>query len=612
MCGFVGIIGDSRPLDHSIVEKMLDTIRHRGPDDNGILQLPCASFGHVRLSIVDLTDGGSQPMVSPKGNILLFNGMIYNYKELRSELSGKYQFLSQSDSEVLLAALEVWGIGCLEKLNGMFAFCWFERETKNTYLARDRFGQKPLYYSLKKDRLIFSSEIKSLLTAGVSPAPNQAQWVGYMTRGDSDASDQTYFAEICQVKASEYIVFNSKKQIVRNNYYSIPNQIRHFFSDTPIVYEHLYELLENVARLHMRADVEVGLMLSGGFDSSALLALIANTENLHKQTSCFSVEFLDEFSEKKWVEKAVNHHELDSHYVSLTPDYCVDEFAREIYSLEGPSGGIMNFGLSKMMEIISQKSIKVVHDGTGLDEAFGGYENHQALFLKHLFCEKDPDFERHLAAYAKCRSLELSVARNFIENFRPEEQKAIDGSNPYRNDLLNLDEFLLADDTLDDMQLNNHHAVNDALIKYLVRDKIPKNTRMKDRVSMARGIELRLPFLDHRLVEFGIATHPALFFECGRTKSLLRSAMHGHMDDDVRLATKRSIQSPQTLWLQSEPFKSFVGDLIHSKSFQERGLFKVPDVITAFSHFCKNGAANSFFVWQWINYEVMHRVFHDH
>ena len=163
-----------------------------------------------------------------------------------------------------------------------------------------------------------------------------------------------------------------------------------------------------------------------------------------------------------------------------------------------------------------------------------------------------------------------------------------------------------------DSQFHDDYAVNDALRNYLVKDKIPRNMRMKDRISMARGIELRLPFLDHRLVEFGVAMHPSLFFECGRTKSVLRNAMHSHMDDDVRLATKRSIQSPQAQWLCSEPFKSFVGDLIHSKSFQERGLFKVPEVIDAFHNFCHHGAANSFFVWQWINYEMMHRVYHDH
>ena len=160
MCGLAGVVGESESLDYSIVGQMLDAIIHRGPDAYQILQVPGASFGHVRLSIVDLTYAGSQPMVSPQGNVLLFNGMIYNYRELRSELSSRYRFLSRSDSEVLLAALEVWGIGCLEKINGMFAFCWFECKTKNTYLARDRFGQKPLYYSMQKGRLYFSSEIK--------------------------------------------------------------------------------------------------------------------------------------------------------------------------------------------------------------------------------------------------------------------------------------------------------------------------------------------------------------------------------------------------------------------------------------------------------------------
>jgi asparagine synthase (glutamine-hydrolysing) len=612
MCGLAGIIGDTEPLDLSIVEQMLNAIQHRGPDARGILQVPEASFGHVRLSIVDLTDAGSQPMVSPQGNILLFNGMIYNYQELRSELSSRYNFLSQSDSEVLLAALEVWGIGCIEKLNGMFAFCWFECKTKNTYLARDRFGQKPLYYSLKKGRLFFSSEIKSLLTAGVSSEPNQRQWFGYMTRGESDASDQTYFAQVFQVKPSEYILFTPKKQVVKKVYYSVPTQIKYFPSDAPLVFERLYELLENVTRLHMRADVEIGVMLSGGFDSSALLALIANTESLRDQTSCFSVEFSDEFSEKEWIEKAVGHYELGSHYVNLTPSFCVDEFAREIYSLEGPSGGIMNFGLSKLMETISQNSVKVVHDGTGLDEAFGGYDNHHALFLKNLFCKKHPDYESYLAAYAGCRSIELTIAHDFIKNFRPDEQKAIDGTSPFRNDLFNLDDFIPTNMSFNDSKFHDDYVVNNALKNYLIRDKIPRNTRMKDRASMALGIELRLPFLDHRLVEFGLAMHPALFFGCGRTKSVLRSAMHLHMDDEVRLATKRSIQSPQALWLRNEPFKSFIGDLIHSKSFQERGFFKVPDVIDAFSHFCQHGAVNSFFVWQWINYEMMHRVYHDH
>jgi asparagine synthase (glutamine-hydrolysing) len=608
MCGIAGIIGPNQADDERVVENMLSVIKHRGPDDTVVQRFEGACLGHVRLSIIDVGNGGKQPAQSKSGLSLVFNGMIYNYIELKKALTRHYNFLSRSDTEVLLAAFDIWGSDCLEKLNGMFAFCAFNQETKLASFVRDRFGQKPLFYAFAEGRLFFASEVKSLIAAGFEASSNQNAWANYLSKGNSDASRETFFENIFQLGAAEIMEFQYGLAPKISKYFQLrPSTLRRDMSDETVARK-LYELLSDAVDIHMRSDVPVGISLSGGFDSSSLLALLDNLGHLSEPIKCLSVDFGANFSEKEWIERAAQHHNLKPQIYSYKPEECIEDFDKMLWHLEAPSGGIMNFALGKVMSGAKDNGVRVIHDGTGLDEAFAGYMNHHAAYIGQLGLSGDGGYEDALNEFALNWGYHISKASDICKRVALSENTAIDGTNSIRKELLNISEDHLLNDGEEKTPVFNIH---ENLVKYFVKDKIPRNMRMKDRLSMSYGIELRLPFLDHRLVEFALTLPASMYFLGGRSKAIVRSAMRGHMNESVRLAKKRSVQSPQGTWLGSEPMQSFVGDLIHSRSFIGRPLLKHERVKKAFNDYCTKGSENSFFIWQWLNYEMWHRIFID-
>jgi asparagine synthase (glutamine-hydrolysing) len=253
-----------------------------------------------------------------------------------------------------------------------------------------------------------------------------------------------------------------------------------------------------------------------------------------------------------------------------------------------------------------------MQDGSGLDEAFGGYQNHHNIYIAELFKNGSYKAKKALQEYANNWGMDINSARFSVDSELKHNITSIDGTVPVRPDLLRPD-FLSAHS----IQLHSKRfestgdAVRDAFIDYLQVSKIPRNMRMKDRTSMAFGIELRVPFLDHHLVEYALNLPPSFHFHQGYSKSVVRKALTGAMDEAVRLAPKRSIQAPQGLWLMQEPMRSYVENLINSESFADRGVFDVKKVKSSFEEFCSGKYDNSFFVWQWINLEEWFRIFID-
>jgi asparagine synthase (glutamine-hydrolysing) len=608
VCGVAGIIGPNSADDVHLVEKMLGAIKHRGPDDSSISRLDGACLGHVRLAIVDLGPGGKQPVHSEGKVSLVFNGMLYNYIELKNELNPHYNFKSKSDTEVLLACLDVWGIECLPKLNGMFAFCAFNQSSKLATFARDRFGQKPLFYAFKKGRLFFASEIKALLAAGFKGRSNQKAWLEYLAKGISDNDKETFFEGIFQLGQSEVLEFSFGSAPKIYQYYKLSASTIDNSISQEVAAEKLYHLLADVVNIHMRSDVPVGVSLSGGFDSSALLALLSDLGHLSKSIKCLAADFGSVFSEKYWIEQAADYHNLSPSIFSYKPEDLISDFDRMMWHLEAPSGGVMNFALGKVMEGAEEQGLKVIHDGTGLDEAFAGYKNHHAAYVGQMGLAGDVNYDAALKAFSLNWAHDISQSANFCYKVAQSESTSIDGTDPLRKDLLNIPEYYFCKDEKEKHSVSSLH---ENLIKYFTTDKIPRNMRMKDRLSMSYGIELRLPFLDHRLIDFALSLPTFMYFLGGRSKAIVRSAMSNRMDESVRVAKKRSIQSPQGMWLGSEPIKTFVGDLIHSRSFMERPLLKHDKIQLAYNEYCSNRSENSFFIWQWLNYEMWHRTFID-
>ena len=611
MCGVAGILGETRVGDEERVRAMLDVMPHRGPDAARVQTLQGAVVGFRRLSIIDLSERSMQPLTSRHSScVMVFNGEIYNFKELRSELAGRHRFETTGDAEVLMAAWDEWGERCLERLNGMFGLCIYDPLTRRAFFARDRFGQKPLYLARHGDQLLFASEVKALLAGGVPARPDMTVWSRYLLHASYDDSTDTYFDGVTQLGPGECAWYEPGRELRRRRYYDLRThapQVRAVGVDEAA--DETRELLRDVARLHMRSDVPVGVSLSGGLDSSALLASLDLSQRLHEDVQCVSVDFGGDLSERPWIEAAACYHGLSASIEGYTPEAFYADIMPLMWHLEGPLGGLMNCALIPVMAAARKQGIVVVQDGTGLDEAFGGYRNHHDLHLGTLLAEGGADADAAVRAYADNWSVTPQAARSAAALAMSGAVTSIDGTVPVRPDLLTA---RVHEQCGDKPPPGSRSAdVRAALIDYLQVRKIPRNTRMKDRLSMAFGLELRLPFLDHRLVEHALSLPPEYYFLHGRTKSIVREALRGAMADDVRVARKRSIQAPQGPWLRREPMVGFVRQLINSERFADRGLFKQSAVIDAFDQFVSGADDNSFFVWQWINVEAWFRTFVD-
>ena len=611
MCGIAGILGRTEPADHARVAAMNAIQRHRGPDAGQVVVVPGAVLGHRRLSIIDLSDAGLQPMRGTDGrHVIVFNGEIYNYRELRAELAGDHHFVTGSDTEVLLEAWRRWGEGCLERLNGMFAFCVVDTVTGHAFLARDRFGQKPLFLHRDGGRLLFASEVKALLAAGVRAAPDLDVWSRYLVNASYDDDEGTFFAGVSQLVPGECAAWDPERGLTRRRWYRLAERVVPRTLSVAEAAAEVRDIIVDAARLHMRADVPVAVSLSGGLDSSALLACLDLAGELSPKVACFSVDFGGDFSEARWFKAAAAHHDLSSTVLEYDNASFLAHMRPMMWQLEGPIGGLMNSALALVMAQAHYGGFKVIQDGTGLDEAFAGYRNHHNLWLGRLIASGAAGADRAVAEYAANWGTTPDKAREaaLAELARP--VTAIDGTVPTRPDLMR-PEFLARHAGERPGVDSTGDALKDQLVDYLQVRKVPRNTRFKDRLSMAYGLELRLPFLDHRLIELALSLPSEHYFLHGRSKSILREALAGAMDDAVRIAPKRSIQAPQGLWLRSEPMAGYVESLISSSSFADRGLFQVDKVKAAWAEFKTGKFDNSFFVWQWINVEEWFRTFVD-
>lgn len=587
------------------------TQHHRGPDGAGVRAYDGAVLGHARLAIIDLSARALQPMHSVDGRYaIVFNGEIYNYRELRPLLARDYPFQTESDTEVLLAAYVKWGEACLDRLNGMFSFCIYDTRTRAAFVARDRFGQKPFYYAVRGGRLIFASEIKALIAAGVERRPNLAVWSRYLVSASYDDASDTPFAGIDQLSPGECGRFDAGGDLQRRFYYRLSDKVASVDLPLAEAAEKTRDILIDACRIHMRSDVPVSIALSGGLDSSSMTACLAAAGELHGGVKCFSVEFGRDFSERRWIEAAAGHVGLVSQIENFDEDDFYDSITPMMWHHEGPLGGLMNCGLHVVIAASRSQGFKVIQDGSGLDEAFGGYRNHHNLYLADLLTRGRPDAELAVRQYAANWGVDQDTARKSALQELSRAVTAIDGTIPTRPDLLTAD-FRGAFNGAVPRRAGTDDRLKDSLIDYFEISKIPRNTRMMDRLSMAYGLEMRLPFLDHRLVELALSMPKAHYFHNGWSKSVVREAMKGLMDDSVRLAPKRSIQAPQGPWLRRGRMRDRIKDLIESASFAGRGIFDIAKVRHEFDEFCAGKYDNSFFVWQWLNIEEWHRVFID-
>lgn len=564
MCGVAAVVGARAGTQ--VLTHMLDVQRHRGPDARGLYLDPSAhvGLGHVRLSIIDLSPAGTQPMHSSDGRFhLVYNGEVYNYRALRREL-GSYPFRGESDSEVVLAAYARWGERCLERFVGMFAFVIWDAQERRLVAARDRFGVKPLYYACMPDgSLVLASEIQALHAAGVVAQPDVVAWATYLTRGAHDVDGRTFWQGVRAVPAGHLLRWQSGQLACARWYDPVPAVLAEDTRPAADVLEEYGALARESIRLRLQADVPVGVNLSGGLDSSILLALVREARATAAPATAFTFVTGDpDYDELPWVRRMLDGtpHELVVCSLSATEVPALAAAAYE--SQQEPYGGLPTLAYASLFQRAREHGILVLLDGQGLDEQWAGYDY-----------------------FAHAERGEAPIVQGTA-------------GSPVRTACL-LEEFAaMAEPTLSEAPFPD--ALRNLQYRDIRRTKLPRALRFNDRVSMGASTELREPFLDHRLVELAWRQPAAHKVVRGQGKWLLRRFGEQVLPADAAFAPKRPLQTPQREWLRG-PLRGWATDCIEAalRGYGDSWL-DAAAVRREWQAYLAGAADTSYFVWQWI------------
>jgi asparagine synthase (glutamine-hydrolysing) len=565
MCGIAGIIGNNENREQ-VMPMMMHAQRHRGPDAQCTWKDENIILGHNRLSIIDLHESANQPMHSTCGRyVIVFNGEIYNYKELALQLSSEYTFHTRSDTEVILAAYVKWGKNMLDGLNGMFAFGIWDKEKKALFAARDRFGVKPFYYSISQNNFYFSSEIKTLWAAEIPKEKNLHVWSKYLAFGSYGLPLETFWKNILQLPAGHYLEVDTATEGVLDStvqptlWYNFAERIKKTpeFEINELKEKYLY-LLKNSIRYRFISDVPVGFNISGGLDSSTLLALINQVFPDNKSIEAFTFYTgHPEYDELQWVEQMITLTGNPLNKCLLTIETIPELIEKVSYYQDEPFGGFPTLAYSLIFKKANEKGIIVLLDGQGMDEAWAGYDYYQTNTGFTLQGAKTSPVKPEILDKEF-----LAIGENEII------------PSPFDNNLQNLQ------------------------YRDLFYTKIPRALRFNDRVSMMHSTELREPFLDYRLVELAFAQKDKVKIQNGQAKWLLRQLVKDLLGEQVALAPKRALQTPQREWIANE-LNGYAAEKI--KHFSKLDFVDAKKVNAVWNNYLAGNNDNSFFIWQWIN-----------
>ena len=565
MCGISGWAGRGWTREH--LNAMVAAMPHRGPDDTGfyINSAGTIGLGHNRLSILDLSAAGHQPMTDSTGKLhLVFNGEIYNYLELRAE-HPDYPYQSQSDSEVLLAAYQHWGEACLDRFIGMFAFILWDEERQQLFAARDRFGIKPLFYHLKSNGdVLLASEIKALHAAGVDPEPDSIAWATYLVDGLYHHSERTFWAGVQSLPPGGKLTWHAGELTI-SHWYDLASKVDQ--TDTrPVdtVMEEYLALLEQSVAFRFRSDVPVGINLSGGLDSSVLLSLVQQIQGPGSDVKAFTFVTNDPaYDETPWVSKMLAQTRHPSVLCQLTASE-VPGLAESVqYYEDEPFGGIPTLAYARLFERARAEGVIVLLDGNGMDEQWAGYDYYSSALQ--------------------------GKAAGLVQGTK---------EKPVRSDCLMPDFAMQAGKF--SFPLMSSDPVRNLQIRDIVYTKIPRATRFNDRIAMRASTELREPFLDHRLVELALRQPVERKIQGETRKFLLRKLAARLAPAGVVEAPKRPLQTPQREWLRG-PLAKWTEARIETALHAYAGTWLNANTVRAtWQEYLRGGSDNSFYIWQWV------------
>jgi asparagine synthase (glutamine-hydrolysing) len=562
MCGIAGIYSHDLSCEaEQKIRTMTSVISHRGPDGEGFWfsDDKAIAFGHRRLSIIDLSENASQPMDFMGKYVITFNGEIYNYLEIKNKLKAKgIIFNTKSDTEVVLAAYHIWKEKCLMEFDGMFAFAIYDREKKEMFCARDRFGEKPFYYSLCENKLAFASEMKAIWAIGCKKKQNEKMLFNYLANdlveNPIDQKD-TFFENIFKLKPSHYFIYKGDRRIEQKKYWSIDLSKTTEMDHDSINLKFL-ELLDTSVTRRLRSDVSIGCSLSGGLDSSTIVSLISK----HLQNNyTFSARFNDfERDEGYYIDLVTKQFPTNHHNIFISEEKLIKDLDKLVWHQEEPFQTGSIYAQWCVYEEAKRNNILVMLDGQGADEYLGGYDKDFKSYLKEIYKiqSKKNDFIRSIKVNHNF-DVTLSVKDRFCMNF-PLFYKALarlkQTFNPIMPEGIN-SEFYAANKNInspfkefDNLKSTLHHEMTNQGLEKLLK--------FADRNSMAHSIEVRLPFLYHELVEFVFSLQSSTFLENGWSKAILRNAMKDKLPKEiVYRKDKVGFEAPHNKWLGNPIFE---------------------------------------------------------
>jgi len=627
MCGICGKLNfdQNSSVDPALVRSMLDTIRHRGPDDEGVYSAAQVALGHRRLSIIDLNTG-HQPLSNEDGTIwIVFNGEIYNYQELRPFLLSKgHIFKTRTDTEVIVHLYEELGPKCLERLRGMFAFAIWDERSNTLFLARDRVGIKPVYYCLTDKSLIFASEIKAILA---DPAVDRAispEVIDRFLTFRYLPGEETLFKGILKLPPGCYLVAKNGRAEIRQYWdlsFSKPD-------DSPSRKEaerQLIELLAETVQQHMIADVPVGVLLSGGVDSTAVLSFAV--EGTDKEVSSYTVGFSDPgfTDERPYARLAADTFRTRHHDMTISATDFAAFMPQYVWHMEEPvcePPAIALYYVSKL----ARKYVKVLLSGEGGDEAFAGYSNYRNL----LWLER---VKRVLPPLNGAIAWGLSLSNSMFQSPRVAKyiplMKALfpdyyysRTSNPYRfasngkRKLYSPDFACTIDpeNTVEPIRrLQGHvrnHDILDAMLYIDTKSWLPDDLLIKaDKITMANSLELRVPLLDHKVLEFAAALPPNLKVRRFTTKYLAKRALGRRVPKPILYRRKAGFPVPYESWLRKD-LRSWVYDILFDRVATNRGYFAAAPLREMLARDEATGGYSTE-IFSLVTLELWHRTFLD-
>lgn len=615
MCGIVGYFGQG---DEKTLAEMIKSIKYRGPDDSGIFCLENLGLAHARLSIIDLSPEGHQPMSDSENIIhLVFNGEIYNFQDLRNELiNDGIKFRGHSDTEVIIYLYKKYGIDFLKKINGMFAIALFDQANKKLFLARDRFGKKPLYWTLINDTLIFASELKALTKHPLYKKEIDLESLNQYLQFEYIPTPRTMFQDTYKLEPGTYLSFDGK-DFEKKEFWSLDfSKEKISGKDTLKAFS---EKLEESVKKRMISDVPLGIFLSGGLDSSAI-AYFAQ-KNSREKILTFSIGFEEKsFDESSYARLVANHLGTDHHEKIITGADCLAAIPEIFAKLDEPLADasiIPSYLLCKY----AREKITVALGGDGGDELLCGYDTFLAEYFSPLY-DRSPKF---LKSFLKNLAPKLPTSfKNISHDFKIKKfLSGYDGPVAYRHfrwlgsfdtterqklfraevwgKLRDKNEFAQIDKYLENIKNGNKW---DKLIYLYLRTYLLDDILVKmDRASMYNSLEVRSPFLDYELAGFVNSLHSNLKIHFANTKYLLRKCLKGKVPDQILQRRKKGFGIPLAAWLKND-LKPLLLEKLNREKIISEGFFN-PDYIEKLlnDHFTQK-ADNRKLLWTLLVFEI--------